>query len=384
MDSNETVVLSPLGDVELWYAEAGDSAWRLPLHVEWKQDPRNGDVYGLVLPGTCFYQIQSLAVAAILQRHSLEERLDRWLLPRQKIEALLRKAPGIHAEFYYRWPAANHPPIPSHHSLTLRPRRPKMPKSESFAEYVAGERHIPIDVVNAVLTAISQLGAAWLVEYGRTIDLGFARLMALPFRANWKEIVLWKGKPSGLARALTLRRPERTRSLASVRLPAMLCSPDNVALHGGVLPSARIGYCIEAVADPSFDAEVERVECRRIEQGGYVKRFQKEIEDRYETIVECLAHYAKKVHAAWATVRASSPGGGLAFFPIRAHSVRDVPLSDIPADIIPTGSDFSVFAEGRGKGARQRVALPPSADALQEVSGVPFPTDDMRERNEGG
>lgn len=380
-DNNATVVLKPVGDVELWFLEASDCSWRLPVHVEWKEDNRNGNIYGLIIPGTCFYHAQLLCVNAVLGDHTLlEERTDRWLLPREQIESLLRKAPGIHAEFYYDWHEQDHAPIPSHHGMSV-PLKRRAAKFGSFVEFIAAERGLPPDVVSVVLTAIGQVGPRWLLEYHQPIDLGFVQLMAVPFRANWKEIVMFKRKPDGLLKALLAPGRECFRLLSDLRFGATLCSVQNIALCGTAKHS-RIDYTIEAVANEAFDRAVDQIEDDRAERGGYVARHSKAVEKLYDQIVDCLVRYAKKTQAAWAAVHHGSTVGSPTFVPSIPRCFTGSSLSNLPVHIVPTGNDFSVFAEEEGGG--QRITLRKTPAKVPKVSAVPSTADDVRPRGGDG
>lgn len=370
MDAKGTIVLRPVGDVELWCVQAADRSWRLPVWVEWKQRD-NGELYGLVLQGVCFFQTQLLAAQAMLQPYSLEERADRWLLTKANVERLLHKLPGIHPEFYYDWPDSTRPVPSPHHSVTI----PHMPETDTFAQFVAEHYALPIDVVRTVLMSAGHVATRWLVEFGKPLDLGFVTLTAVPFRMNWKEIVMFKDKNRGLLKALLASRRERTISLARMRFPATLCSPDNVGLRSG-----RLEYSVEAMTTNLFEQQVDDIEAQRTTN--FVVHYTQWIEGFYETIVDCLAHYARKVEAAWATVRKGGNGRDLAFVPAKPRAFDGVPLSDLPVDIVPTGSDFSVLAEKEG--TSQRVALHPPTPPVQQVPGVPPTADDVRERKGTG
>lgn len=380
--SDTTIVLVPVGDVELWYAEAADATWRLPVHVEWKKDPANESLYGLVIPGVCFYESQALVMQALLGSHSFEERADRWLITSKNIQALLRKAPGIHAEFYYLWPDKTHAPIPSHHgqSVTLRPVRPL--KTDSFVQFVAAQHGLPADVVSVVLTAVADVAPWWLVKYRRTIDLGFARLSAFPFRENWKEIVMFKRKQDKLLHALlSPTRAIRMSRLGAIRFPATLCSLHNIAVRG-MAKKCRLDYTIEAMTTDDFESVVDVIEGDRLREGEYVQQHGKNVEHLYDSIIECLVHYARKTQAAWAAVRKGGVGGSDAFVPDKARRFQGVPLDDLPVDIVPAGDDFSVFAERNGAG--HRVSVHPAPAEMPKVSAVPSPVDDVRERSGDG
>lgn len=387
MAAQETVSLKPTGDVELWFAQADDCTWRLPLHVEWKEDQRTGKKYGLVLPGVCFYHVQNLAIQSVLGPHSLEQWPSKWLLPQNVLEAVLHKAPGIHATFYYLWPNGTHPPLPSpHHPLNLpTPAAPVPRRSEqyrSFAEFVAKERGLPADVVLVVLTAVAQVGARWLLDR-QSIDLGFVKLVALPFRVNWKEIISFKCRPWKLSNIMGRRKADRRVILDQLGFPGIACSPHNIGLPNR--PGAflrRLDYTIEAIPHQSFEAAVEVAEKERMRLGrtGYVAQYEDAVEKLYDNIIDSLAHYTRKVHSAWATVREVRCSGVLSFLPVSRHAVkvRGVPLSKLPVHLCPPDSDFSVLAEKKGA---SDPGLVQAQDAeVLKMSALPPADDDVRER----
>jgi hypothetical protein len=259
--------------------------------------------------------------------------------------------------------------------LALKQTHPD--KFASFAEFVSADLGIPSDIVSVVLKAVARSGPAWLIKHHKPIDLGFVKLMAVPFRANWKEIVMFKGKARDLIGALLATKHERLRRLAAMRFPAMLCSPQNIALIGG-RNYTRIDYSVEAVTTAAFERAAEQIEDERILHGDYVAQYGKVIERLYDSIVDCLVHYTQKTQAAWASVCKSSDGSGAALIPAKPKPIRGVHLADLPVDIIPTGNDFSVFAEGEG--TSQRIYVPAPADEVPQVSVVPPPADDLRQR----
>lgn len=385
------VILRPVGDVELWYAQADDMSWRLPLHVEWKMTPE-GHTYGLVVPGVCFYQIQLLAVQAILGAHSMEKRKDRWLVQKPLINALLIKAPGIHAEFYYHWPGGTHPPIPSpYHPVAMPqleqkpdPRRTK--EYEPFGQYISKECGIPADVVVIVMTAIRSVGARWLLEHRQALDLGWVRLIALPFRANWKDIVLFKTKSWKMRSIFKQTKRIRNAILHKLGFERTICSLHNVALCTQRANAAnRVGYTVEAVTSDAFEKTADTVENHRMMdagRSGYVTHFEEAVEHFYDDILEALAGYLQKIHTAWGSVSAGSGTGVLSFVPVgrRRYKVRGIPLCDIPAHIVPPSS-FSVLAENS---ASDPALVQEQTAAMQKMSDLLQTSENLRQCTEQG
>lgn len=379
MADNEKVVLKPDGDIELWYAEADDRTWRLPLHVEWKVAP-NGSRFALIVPALCFYQNQLMIMHGLLHSHSLEGALNRWLVPAGVVPAILFKAPGISAAFYYLWPSGDRPAIPSPnypHLLRL-PGIPAPARSErhrSFAEYIASERHIPADVVLMVLTAIGQLGARWLMSRN-AIDLGFVKLVALPFRGNWKEIITFKGKPWKLLRILRNPKDVRDGALHQIGFEQMAASIHNTGLTYG---DRRLEHTIEAITTPAFEKVADEFEGERMKEGkrSYIAQYEQAVEQLYDYVVEAMSVYAKKVCSTWAHVRERGRSGVLAFLPANrwSHKVRGVPLCDMPTHIVPPDSNFSVREDGES----DPILVQAQAFEMQKVSDILQGSENMRE-----
>jgi hypothetical protein len=388
MDAEGTVVLKPLGDVELWFAEPEDCQWRLPLHVEWKQYPQTGAVYGLVIPALCFYAVQLQVVNGMLATHSLDKRTNRWLLPKAVVHSLLQKAPGIHAEFYYLWPGGVHPPIPSpYHAVSLpaqdRPPPRRAEQYKSLAEFISKERGIPGDVTLVVLTALSQLGARWLLEHRQVMDLGFVKLAALPFRINWKEIISFKCRPWKLIRLFNLSARERDKLLRQLGFEAVACSVHNIGLRGGQV--RRVDYTIEALPTNVFERTADTVEGERMKAGrtSYVAYYEEAVEIFYSFIVDAIENYVRKVNTSWAAVCQIGKSGVLGFLPVSRWraKVRGIPLCDLPEHIAPPVGNFSVTAEQEGSCP---ILIQAQDDEVQKMSALPPPADDMREREEQG
>lgn len=381
------VVLRPIGDMELWYAEPPDRNWRLPLHVEWKEHTETGAIYGLVLPAVYFYPAQMLNMQSMLAGFTVEEEGKRWLIPEGILRALLVKAPGLHASYYYRWPGGKHPPLPlNFYPMSVRlssPERRRLSEQHTdFAAYLSKERHLPQEVVQVVLTAVSQVGARWMLEHRMPIDFGFVKLVALPFRMNWKEVVEFKFRGKGLRAMLNLPRRERAEVLHEHGFEAAVCNLHNIGIKRG-LPSeqgnTRLDYTIEAITSDKFDETVTTVEAERMTAGSanYVAQFEAAVEHHYEIILDALARYLNKAAAPWAKVLSSGVGGFLKFVSVggRPPKVRGHSLKELPAHLVAPDSGFCI-----NETESDPLLIPEQAAALPEVPAVPPPAHDVRQR----
>lgn len=391
-------ILYQHGDRHLYYAEGESLSWRLPLFVDFRHDRENDQMFALVQPAVCFFYNQMIAVNALLEVHDIQGKKDSWVIPKRICEAILHKAPGITPAFYYHWPDADAPPIDVKPPLRTRLHNSGMtageknrssngPARRSFVEWLAKERKIQSSIINAVLDAISWDAPRWMVEHRRPLDLGFVRLVAVPFRANWKQIVAFKAKAHGIKlRALFNLPPEQVdEALEQAGLPAMLTSPHNVGLKRGEREQdvARIDYTIEAIATNLFESVANRIEGKRMARGpaAYVAEFEDAVEAVYKTAVQALRAYLKKVAAPFADVLGGSDPGSLGFKPVlgRHVKVRGTPLGNLPVHIVESGTRFSVFGQ-----SSDRRLLPPTPDEVQALPAPFQAADDMREREVNG
>lgn len=383
-----TIELFPYGDSELWYASGQD--WSLPLLIQWRHDKANDKHYASVSPAVGLYYSQGLTLNSLLQIHDIQGRKDCWLIPRSMVEALLHKAPGITALHYYKWPEEDTPPIPLPKMLRIDSGVASevmaddvFSRKDAFIDYISERSGISSSIVRAVMIAISRHGAAWLLEKRNAIELGFCRLIAAPFRSNWKEIVACKFKNFKLLTIFNEHTPkgERMKALKDLGMPEALCSPHNIAMHSKRI--GRIEYIIEAIPGPTFEREVNRVETKRMAGGGssYVAQFEKTVKTLYKHLLDALDAYLHKARSPFARVCESSRNGDICLVPTIGQNVKvhGVALRERPVYIIPPARGFSILGEGSGV-----IVVPKEIAPLQEMPPVLQKHVDMRRLYKGG
>lgn len=350
---NKTLILHPYGDTELWFA-SGDG-WSLPLHVQWRHDKDNDRHYGLVMPAVGLYYSQGLTLIALLQMHDIQGRNDRWLIPRNMVEALLHKAPGITAVAYYKWNEPDMPAIPipkvlkidkvSGITTELATSTPEMSSQDPFIKYISERTGINGTVVKVVMKAVCDHSSEWLVEKRRTIDLGFCKLFAAPFRANWKEIVAFKFKKWKLLEMFKAPGKWKYEKLEDAGMPSAFCSMHNIAIKKSG-QKHRVSYTLEAVPTNRFEKTVDAIERKRIACGGtsYVASFERTVEALYHHLLDALENHLHKTSLPFASLSERSSTGELRLLPTSSSSikVRGVGIRDIPAHVITPDSPFSL------------------------------------------
>lgn len=384
----QTLELYPYGDTELWYASGDD--WALPVHVQWRHDKKNDKHYGMIIPAVGLYYSQGLMMNSLMGMHDIMGRKDRWLIPRPVVDALLHKAPGITAIAYYKWPDPEMPAIPipsvlkvdkaSGEKFTeLATDAMENPGQEPFIKFISSKTGINSSIVRVVMRAICDDAPQWMLEHRREVDLGFCKLIAAPFRPNWKEIVAFKFKRWKLLEMFSSPGDLKYQMLEDAGVPSALCSLHNIAIKKD---SGRhqVSYSLEAIPNRRFEKAVAEVERKRIACGStsYVVSFEKTVESLYRHLLDALEGYLKKTNLPFARLCEDSSSGNLRLLSSGGEQakVRGVGIRQLPVHIIPPGSPFSVKAE-----RSDRVLVQAQAPPLPKMPTILPRLEDVRGRD---
>lgn len=383
-DAEKIVELQNFGDKELWYAEGKEESWRFPLWVEWKRNPLDGKEYGSVTTAVAPYYKQWLILRALFELHDFLGRGNKWLIRKEMVPALLQKAPGITPTQYYLWPGEQAQPIEYTKATMPDARQPRRLKGNLAHEpllvkTIVEHCGLQSSIVKIVLDGLAKAGPDLLIKHRVPMDLGFVKLVAVPFRANWKEIVCLKLRRRKLLKSLRQETNEETKATT---IPEVLCSPHNIALRRAAhVRNIRVDYTIEAVPSKFFEGEAGQHDWGQHQTGNtaYVRKYEKTVEKLYDEILEILRSYLKKVGLAFARVSESSDTGGLRFVPTlglkaKAHGVN---FRRLPVHIVPSVLGFSALAEESDSNALYLpVTKVPKVPALSSSSA------DLRQRKE--
>lgn len=401
---NELALLSGIGDRELWYAESnakteekdggdGGPMWRFPLWIDWATDSKTGVEYAKVYPALCFHYKASLILKAFFEAHDRLGHGRWWLVRKVVVLSALKKAPGITKEKYYRWDGKEDRAIAYTERLTPGNHEPEYCKSggadRALITQIAEACGLQNSVVKIVLEGLNKVAADYMVRQRGALDLGFVKLIAVPFRANWKEIVTFKLRKLGLLQYLKEETESRESGTESndnpSGLPETLCSPHNVALrrekrktNQGPLPVSRIDYSVEVLTSKGFEREVTNLVTQQRQAGhtAQVGHYEKTVEKLYDQILEILRAYRKKIGYPFARICDSSRSGGLRFVETRGHLARahGHNLRRIPVHIVPPARGFSALAESS---QQELVCAPPTEvpklPAFSQEEGAQWP-----------
>jgi hypothetical protein len=381
-----TLNLLPHGDRELWVLKS--SEWALPVWVNYYTHDQSKREYVAIYPSFVPYESQSIAMNAVVRSHDISGNTTSWVVSARAAEALtaqglLVKAPGVTPRFYYQWPSnPSLAMMPAEVGRTVKIDAANVPKgyeTDEFISHVATHHGIPTSMIRVVLAAIGAEAAEYMITHRYVLNLGFCRLVAVPFRSNWKEIIFAKLKKLNFLSAIRLPSSERWERFKEMGLPAALCSPHNIGAINKPGYAARACYTIEAIPTKEFDETAHAIEYKRISCGTavYVSEFENAVERLYPHLVDALSAYGRKKALPFARVQEGGRSGVIRFVPTSKlvdTTVHGLHLRHLPVDIVENDKTFSVTAE-----QRELSRVRPKDPQVQSLPTVPRGTEDVRE-----
>ena len=278
-------------DVELWVVSGPD--WEIPLKC--RHSEYAGTDHFHALPAVPIGFTQAAALEGVMKsiEGDIETPSAGWLVPVESFKSRFRKAEGITPEFYFRWPGTAKS-TPESETVEVKAKaRSAKPNCSDFIKQVAEASGISTDVLTMAWLAITQQIPGWLLA-GNAIDLGFARLMAVPYRKNWKEILL--ARYPTLKKALMIKDRKRLLSMvftAASRMVRMSELTESHERRGRTVFS----WTIEVLHDSDWEKACDHVEgdaAARLGPLAYVKRWANRVSHMEESIYEILAEQVEK------------------------------------------------------------------------------------------
>jgi hypothetical protein len=278
-------------DTELWVVVGVE--WEIPIRCRYCD--YNGVEYIHALPAVPIGFAQSAALEGVMGSlgSEIESVKSGWAVPAENLKSRCRKAEGITPEFYFRWPGATAASVASSETeVKAKEKRPKVDCS-TFLKQVAQASGIDESVLTLSWIAITQQIPSWLLS-GNSIDLGFIRLVAVPYRKNWKEILL--ARYPTLKKALMIREPKRLLSMAFTAASRMIRMSELTESHER-RGRTVFSWTVEVLHDSSWEKTCDQVEgeaAARLGPLAYVKRWANRVSHIEESIYEILTEQVEK------------------------------------------------------------------------------------------
>lgn len=386
MDGSDRTSLSfqAISDRELWVVKGRD--WSIPIYAVMAE--RKGEEGGKALV------IRAAVALSPIQNTALDNALalPQYTTPSGAIwvgedefelsdlSRMAEKAPGVTPAYYFKWgeTAAAEPPASTFTAVQV-PTAPKPAATSDMQAFIKRiwERTNLADpkLLSFFYDAICNEAQRWLLEECKTLDLGFVKLAALPYRSNWKQILL--AKFPKIIRFFKMSKEKRDAQLALTDYVVEIRNTDLWAIH----PQLNyFHWTIEATPTRTWNQYVENREKDRLtklSRGQYSRAWARLITQLEARITETFGHFVLQTAIPCGAVPASSYFGNQIVGPHvpRSH-VRPISPDHTKTHVaLPDPADPP---EEINDGEPQIVAL--EADLLpRKVPVVQFGVQDMRD-----
>lgn len=285
------------GDRELWVLSGvlkDGFRWQIPFYADPYAKDENLSHYK-VEPAVFMNGPMLDTVDALLLYHNQGKGNVR-LLSRLQWTKMATKAPGITPEYYLKWNTFEEQ---ADSEMDVQPvlenPDPDMSsEAEAFCRHVVQATQIvPIGTMKLVYRVIMSEGLIWMLEKGKPLNLGFIRLARVPYRPNWKQILLSMFPAS----ASYFRQPATKRDTL-LHNSGFWANLYNTKLASLDRKDHFIHWGVECVEQPSWWAASDQKERSILSSLGsakYMQYFRNAIKKHIPTILESYRSWIDRV-----------------------------------------------------------------------------------------
>lgn len=286
----------PKGDRELWLISF--EAWTIPIFCDphCTQSKREQFWLFLVQSAVILNAPQFEALSGIIGPHAAAKHGgNQWWIPKDALPNLAKKAPGITPEYYFRW-MEKEKEESTEAKVIKKPEVDESENATAFMQFMCRNSVIfDLPTVKTFMRFFRNQAVVWLLSEKRELDLGFCKLIALPLRSNWKQILLAKHP---YIAPLILRKEhwqELKDRLMDLGFEQKVFDADCLALHP---KHHHIYWTLECAPSETWTKAVEASEYQKVthvDQGRYTNNVLASIQLRYYRIVQFLRAYMQEI-----------------------------------------------------------------------------------------
>jgi hypothetical protein len=281
--------ITPLDDKQLWriidHKEGCDYSW--PLYATPAKDS-SGDCYFIELAHPAESEAQWQFVSKILGDRAFDSDGPRWLMRRGPFEQLALKCNGVTPKYYLKWgePLSENKP-----RISDPPKLPDISKEDGFLKFACAEAGLTnLPQVKLAFKLLNAFALRWMLEKQKPLDLGFCKIHALPYRANWQSILHAKN-PNILP---VFRKKKRALNdiLEAMGFFEQLHDAELIEMH-----EQTFGWSLAITESKTFTNTADAIE-RGTYDGAtpkrYLMRWSSLVQKHYANILEVFGHWLEK------------------------------------------------------------------------------------------
>ncbi len=317
-----TIRVTQAGDFEL-YTVSGTLAdgfqFTLPLKARPMSVENTGDTIWFVHKAMSLAASQYNAITPILNAWNFGPGDGRgWWFKDESFRKFAVKARGMNPEYVIVWP--NTPP------MTLRPdeQSPDHLAVEPEPGFSSGEitflksliytiPEVPWETLKLLWLATRTEAIRRIAAERRPLDLGFVRLIPVPYRQNWKEALAVRF--NSLLSMFDKSAEERHAAFTVSGFYAALASPKMLAIDRG---KNFVHWTLECIPSPELQRKIQEHEYARKQKIGpalYTSNLLRELSSHLSATLEIMKWYASRVFIPPASVRNGAQRGSVNLAP---------------------------------------------------------------------
>lgn len=291
------------GDTELWVVSGrleDGFAWSLPIYVHPFRS-EDGERWFRVKRAGSYTASQYRCLKPVIDSfdHCPNDQ-NAWWFSDASLLKFARKHPGINRETTIVWPGYEPPKIDrgdvdnDEEDLQLEPEPGFSALESEFLKRVHGLLgSIAWEELKIIWLAVRKEAKKFLVTDRRVLDLGFARIIAMPYRQNWKEALTVRF--SALISAFRKPPGERQEALTEAGVYKALASAKLLAIDA---KHRFVRWTLETLPSRELEQSLEEQEFARLQKIGhaaYANHILGAMSKRLKYTLEILRHYSGAV-----------------------------------------------------------------------------------------
>lgn len=300
LPQKKTLSVLPAGDVELWTVSGktvDDFEWRLPLRAYPYDNQDHGRFYfvrrGMMLRGS-----QYDAICRVLNAwNNTPDEPKGWWFKEATFLKFAVKAPGITPDYYVRWPGVEPPKIDPEEKPQEEVPIESDPELSSAEATFLKKVHFRVgdiswEALKVIWRTIRGEAGRRLARDFKPLDLGFVKIIPVPYRINWREALFVRF--ADMTACFKNRREQKSK-LVDAGVIEALSSVKMLAID----PQKKIiRWTFELVPSKDLERSAEEQEfSKRMKFGKptYANHVLKSMSNALENVIEVLRHYSDSV-----------------------------------------------------------------------------------------
>lgn len=350
-----------------------EETWSLPVHCEPYSSDGRTITHWSVRPAVPLLAAPFSELSKRFGQWNCSESTTFWVIEEKHLDTLTIKVDGCDAKYYLNWGSQT----PGKEMVGREIIEPDE-KDDQFIKFCCDKACIDYPLGRYVWRAIKNGMQHWLINTQKPIPFELFTLFPIPYRQNWKEIML--SKHNTCYQVFRRNRKKWTRSLVDSGFIEDLGSVDLLSMN----QNRTFNWTLEAVPSPLWVKSVREAEIKRLATKSPIKYacyYESCIKRRLDDILTTFGAWVSAIRNPVGSLRESLSGSGNILVP-SAKTKTVAPSRYRPLSTTFQASDGSVrLIPGQSRRPRH---LSKTLRKMFELSNIPPQIGDVREHEEHG